>query len=119
MNWCRSVANFGLKAIGVEKLVMGIPFYGRAWGDKGTSRALIYNTTEWHMKEYGAEDFRRVNGIPTFTYNVNVRVTVYYEDVYSLAARMYMYRNQGVRNVGFWRLGQEPVAIWQYIKLDK
>jgi spore germination protein YaaH len=119
MNWCRSVANFGLKTIGVEKLVMGIPFYGRSWGDKSTSRALIYNTTEWHRQEYDAQNFRRVNGVPTFIYDVNVRVTVYYEDVYSLATRMYMYRNQGIRNVGFWRLGQEPIDIWRYIKLDQ
>jgi hypothetical protein len=118
MGWCRAVADFGLKSIGIEKLVMGIPFYGRSWGDKSTSRAMSHSTTEWHRQEYGAKNFRRVNGIPTFTYDVNVQVTVYYEDVYSLAARMLMYRNQGVQNVGFWRLGQEPVAIWRYIKLD-
>jgi hypothetical protein len=118
MNWCRAVADFGLKSVGPEKLVMGIPFYGRGWGDKSTSRALIYSTTEWHKQQYGADDFRRVNGIPTFTYDVNVKVTVYYEDVYSLTARMRMYRNQGVQNIGFWRLGQEPVRVWRYIKLD-
>jgi hypothetical protein len=117
MNWCRSVADFALKSIGPEKLVMGIPFYGRSWGDKRTSRAMLHSTTEWHKREYGAQNFRRVNGVPTFTYDVNVKVTVYYEDVYSLASRMYMYRSQGVRNVGFWRLGQEPAAIWRYIKL--
>jgi hypothetical protein len=118
MNWCKSVADFGLKSIGAKKLIMGIPFYGRGWGDKSTSRAMTYSTTEWHRRQYGADDFRRENGVPTFTYDVNVLVTVYYEDVYSLAARMFMYRNQGVQNVGFWRLGQEPAAIWQYIKLD-
>ena len=118
MNWCKAIADYGLHAIGQEKLVMGIPFYGRGWGDKSTSRALTYSTTEWHKQEYGAENFRRVNGIPTFTYDVTVKVTVYYEDEYSLAARMRMYRNQGVQKIGFWRLGQEPPGIWQLVKLD-
>lgn len=119
MGWCKSVADYSLHAIGQEKLVMGIPFYGRSWGDKSTSRALIHSTTEWHKEEYGADNFHRVNGIPTFTYDVTVKVTVYYEDEYSLAARMRMYRGQGIRKVGFWRLGQEPPGIWQLVSVEQ
>lgn len=118
MNWCKAIADYGLHAIGQEKLVMGIPFYGRGWGDKSTSRALIHSTTEWHKEEYGAQNFHRVNGIPTFTYDVTVKVTVYYEDEYSLAARMQMYRGQGVQKIGFWRLGQEPPGIWQLVNIE-
>jgi spore germination protein YaaH len=118
MNWCKDVADYGLYAIGQQKLVMGIPFYGRSWGNKSTSRALIHSTTESQKREYGAQDFHRVNGIPTFTYDVTVKVTVYYEDEYSLAARMQMYRGQGVQKIGFWRLGQEAPGIWQLVKLD-
>ncbi|MDR3355658.1 MAG: glycoside hydrolase [Spirochaetaceae bacterium] len=118
MNWCKAVADYGLHAIGQEKLVMGIPFYGRSWGDKSTSRALVHRTTESQKREYGAQDFHRVNGIPTFTYDVTVKVTVYYEDEYSLAARMRMYRGQGVQKIGFWRLGQEAPGVWNLVKLD-
>ncbi|MDR2795480.1 MAG: glycoside hydrolase [Spirochaetaceae bacterium] len=118
MNWCGAVAAYGLHAVGQEKLVMGIPFYGRSWGDKSTSRALIHSTVESHKQEYGAENFRRVNGIPTFTYDVMVKVTVYYEDEYSLATRMRMYRGQGVQKIGFWRLGQEPPGVWKLVKVE-
>ncbi|MDR2795651.1 MAG: glycoside hydrolase [Spirochaetaceae bacterium] len=118
MNWCGAVAAYGLHAVGQEKLVMGIPFYGRSWGDKSTSRALIHSTVESHKQEYGAENFRRVNGIPTFTYDVMVKVTVYYEDEYSLAARMRMYRGQGVQKIGFWRLGQEAPGVWNLVKVE-
>ncbi|MDR2660366.1 MAG: glycoside hydrolase [Spirochaetaceae bacterium] len=119
MNWCKSVAEYGLHAIGPEKLVMGLPFYGRGWGDKSTSRALIHSTTENLKRDYEVKEVRRVNGIPMFTYEVTVSVTVFYEDEYSLAARMRLYRNQGVQNIGFWRLGQETPKIWRLIKLDK
>jgi spore germination protein YaaH len=119
MNWCKSVAEYSLHTIGPQKLIMGIPFYGRGWSDKSTARALIHSTTEGLKRDYNAQDFRRVNSIPTFTYDVVVKVTVYYEDEYSLAARMRQYRNQGVQNIGFWRLGQETPKIWQLIKLDR
>jgi hypothetical protein len=118
MNWCKSVAAYALQAIGQEKLVMGIPFYGRAWGNTSTSRALINSTTEKIKKDYGVENVKRVNGIPTFTYDVTVKVTVYYEDEYSLATRVEMYRKQGVESVGFWRLGQETSGVWSLLNLN-
>jgi spore germination protein YaaH len=119
MRWCKNVASYALKTIGAKKLVMGIPFYGRSWANKATARALIAPTTNSIMKENHIDTIERDNGVPHFTYEVNVRVTLYFEDAYSLATRMDMYQNQGVNNVGFWRIGQEDTAIWSYIKIRK
>jgi spore germination protein YaaH len=117
MNWCKTVASFSLQSIGPKKLVMGLPFYGRSWGDQSTSRGLISTTTERIKRESGVGDVRRENGIPTFKYQVTVNITVYYEDEYSLATRMNMYQNQGVQAVGFWRLGQEPLGVWNLLRI--
>jgi spore germination protein YaaH len=117
MAWCRNVASYALKTIGVKKLVMGLPFYGRSWANTATARALIASSTDTILKEQNIGLVERENGIPTFTYNVNVKVTVYFEDAYSLAARMGMYRNLGVNKIGFWRIGQEDTAVWDYIKI--
>jgi spore germination protein YaaH len=119
MKWCRDVASYALKAIGSEKLVMGIPFYGRSWGNTSTSRALVNATTERIKKEHGVQDVKRVNGIPTFTYDVLVKVTVFYEDEFSIGTRVDMYRKQGVTSIGFWRLGQETMAVWGLINLER
>jgi spore germination protein YaaH len=118
MRWCKNVAAYALKTIGAEKLVMGLPFYGRSWSNTLTARALIAPTTNTIMKNYSIDRVERENGIPKFTYNVDVKVTVYFEDVYSLATRMDMYRNMGVNNIGFWRIGQEDTAVWNYIKIN-
>ena len=90
LQWCRSVAEYTLRVIGPEKLIMGIPFYGRAWGDHNPSRALLYSTTERLIRERNVAEIRRESGIPTFDYDVPVSVKVYYEDEYSLSARMEM-----------------------------
>jgi len=118
LQWCRQVAEYSLRAIGREKLIMGIPFYGRAWSDQNHSRALIYTTTEGLIKDMDVAEIRRENGIPTFDYDASIAVKVFYEDEYSLSARMEMYRTMNVASIGFWRLGQEPSGVWELIKLE-
>jgi len=116
LDWCRRVAAYSLSAIGPEKLIMGIPFYGRAWGDYTPSRALIHSTIDGIIRSNNAEVTYR-NGIPYFQYTRNVTVSVYFEDEYSLSTRMEMYRGMNVQNIGFWRLGQETTKIWNYLRV--
>jgi spore germination protein YaaH len=117
MRWCQNVASYALKTIGVQKLVMGIPFYGRSWANKTTARALIASTTDSIIKDNDITAIERENGVPKFTYDTSVHVTVYFEDAYSLAVRMDMYQTSGVDKIGFWRLGQEDTAVWDYISI--
>jgi len=118
LQWCRNVANYSMRVIGREKLIMGLPFYGRSWGDHTPSRALIFSTTQSLINNMNVSEIRRENGIPTFDYNVNVSVKVYFEDEYSQSARMEMYRSMNVLAIGFWRLGQETAKVWNIIKLE-
>ena len=119
LSWCRNVAAYSMKAIGREKLIMGLPFYGRAWGDVNPSQAYVYTGIERLINDHKITGIRRENGIPNFEYKIPVSVKVYYDDEYSLSARMEMYRALGVTAIGFWRLGQETPAVWDIIKLGK
>jgi spore germination protein YaaH len=117
--WCKRVADYALSVIGREKLIMGLPFYGRAWGHTNPSRALLYSSVETILREQRLTEIRRENGIPVFDYEVPVRVKVYFEDDYSLSARMEMYRSIGVAAIGFWRLGQETQSVWNLLRLER
>lgn len=118
LRWCRSVANHSVRTIGADKLVMGIPFYGRAWESQNHSRALIFPTTEKLIDTHNVKEIKRDNGIPTFEYKPDVSVKVFYEDEYSVSARLEMYKSMGVNAVGFWRIGQETPKVWNLIKIE-
>jgi len=119
VKWCRNVADYSLRVIGNEKLIMGIPFYGRAWEDKNHHRALVYSTTESIIEEYKIKEIRRENGIPTFDYVANLAVKVYYNDEYSISTLMEMYKSMKINAIGFWRIGQETPKVWEIIQLEK
>lgn len=119
MPWCQRVARYALDTIGQEKLIMGLPFYGRSWGSMNPNRALISSTVEGIIRDQKVTDIQRDNGIPYFKYTMPVSITLYYEDIYSLSSRLDMYKKMGVNQVGFWRLGYEARSFWSVIGLEK
>jgi spore germination protein YaaH len=118
MGWSQRVATYALEAIGPEKLIMGLPFYGRSWGDIAPNTAYVYSGIERIIREQDITEIERENGVPFFRYETPLSMTVYFEDAYSLATRLDMYKKLGVTAVGFWRLGQETLSFWPYIKIE-
>lgn len=111
LEWCRRVAAFAQGTLSPEKIVMGAPFYGRAWTDKSLARAYKFSALAKIMDEKVVNQARD-NGIPHFEYEELVKVRVFYEDRTSQLARLTQYASLGVRNVAFWRLGQEDPSVW-------
>jgi hypothetical protein len=119
MDWCRNVAAYARSVIGREKLIMGLPFYGRAWIEPSPAKAYTYPQIETLLSEHDIRDISRDGDIPTFEYETPVVVRGYYEDGFSLASRLALYRGMDVRGVGFWRLGQESPSVWDALRLSQ
>lgn len=112
LTWCADVEKFASERIPAEKLVMGLPLYGRAWSNTRGSRSLKYSdTAEIISKRRPKLKFSPATG-PYFQYRSRGRVTVFYDDTASLLDKISLYRNRGVQAISFWRIGQGPSDIW-------
>lgn len=129
MEWCNNVMAYSAKVIPQEKLIMGLPFYGRAWSNDDTAGAYKFSSVDRLFRGENAKgplsedtEISPVtidHGIPTFTVSKNVTYTFYFDNAWSTSRRLQMYKNGGVKNVGFWRLGQEDPDIWQLLQIEK
>jgi spore germination protein len=117
IEWCQKAAAYAVSKVPSAKLVMGLPFYGRAWADKKPSRAYKYSSLIDLKAEKGIGDIQRRDEIPYMEYSEVVTVRVFFDDMLSTFARLSMYRAASVRNIAFWRLGQEDPGIWRSIAI--
>lgn len=99
LSWCSNVARYALETIGAKKLVMGIPFYGRAWSEINPSRAYRYPTVQKLMQDKGVASINIIDGSNYFEYTETVKVYVYYEDYRSVHRRADMYAGMGIHQI--------------------
>jgi len=115
-SWCKDVVVFAAKNIPPEKLVMGIPFYGRSWQEKSFNRSVRTGKLEELLskenivKEYSNETGNKI------TYRDTVDITVYCDNNHSIREKLLLFRKYA-DSVGFWRLGFEQRDIWNEIDI--
>lgn len=112
VEWGSKVATYALKLLGPQKLVMGLPFYGRVWGASNPAGGYRWTGVQRLVTENAAVPERDAGGVPFFKFSKAIDYTVWFEDAVSLQIKTALYQGLGVRNIGFWRLGQEDPAVW-------
>jgi len=112
--WCTQVAQYAIKEMDRDKIIFGIPFYGRSWQDKKNDRAFKNSSIGKILTS--RTDLRDLNtSYPSFTFEDTVTVSVYYENPDSILEKARIYKSLGIHSIGFWRLGQEDRNLWNMI----
>jgi spore germination protein YaaH len=118
IDWCKKVAQYASSIIPAQKLVMGMPFYGRAWASINPSRAYKFSAITKLIEDKAIDNISFNGDIPYFKYQETVDVTVYFENAQTIMQRAKIYRDMHILNIAFWRLGQEEITVWDNLILE-
>jgi spore germination protein YaaH len=116
-DWVKAALDYATHRVLPQKVLLGIPFYGREWiqsGDLTSARTLTFAEAQNQMERLSAEHLRDERWrTPWFQYHDDTGLhTGWYEDSNSLEAKLELMQKYHLRGFAAWRLGVEDPAFW-------
>jgi chitinase len=116
-----SVEAFKKAGVPADKIVLGMPFYGRMWGQVASvSHGLFqsgkpvphayapYSVITQSMLNHGYLRYWDEKASVPFLYNAELQIFVSYEDPESIAAKCRYVQKQNLGGVMFWEYSNDP-----------
>ncbi len=114
-----------------EKIVIGLPFYGRLWGGNNKGSGISLKRAHELINQTSAKIyFDEKSKTPYAKFNVNNsniilngkplkngEYTLWFEDENSLREKMKLAEKYKIKGTGNWSAGQENDGIWDYYEL--
>ncbi|HVP18852.1 MAG TPA: glycosyl hydrolase family 18 protein [Spirochaetia bacterium] len=116
--WCSTVLDFTQSVIDNDKIVMGLPLYGRAWQDKRLARAMGFQNVQDLIAAKNARASYQSELGSFFEYSESVTVKVFYDDVRTLREKLQLYQSKNVASVAFWRIGLGSSDLWNGVRSE-
>ena len=136
LSYVENAIKYAVSLVPKEKIVLGLPFYGRIWSDAGgypNGYGITNTKIAQLLKNYGGsvqldpdsqsaravitvnpEDPKPVIGgqaLDAGTY------TIWYESEDAVKAKLELVNHYDIKGTGSWALGQETGNTWNYYKL--
>lgn len=118
LEWVRQVATYAARVAGPGRVWLGVAAYGYEWV-VGTNRGVAVTASRAQAVAFQSgiphrwDDWAQA---PYYEYmRDGSRRIVYYENEYSLAAKLQVVEELGLGGITVWRLGTEVPGIWSLI----
>ncbi|MGS2777660.1 peptidoglycan-binding protein [Robertmurraya sp. GLU-23] len=131
-SWVERSIQYSLnQGVAADKIVLGIPFYGRYWkeGEATGGAGISNNRVDEMLAKYGGTvtydeasqspkaTITIKSGDPTMTIAGNKLTAgtyhIWYENHESIKAKLQLIHKYNLKGSGSWSLGQESSSIWQ------
>ncbi len=131
----KSIQSILSQGVSKDKIVLGIPFYGRIWKSDGTfkGRGVSNNKIDELIKKYnGTVSFDSNSQSPKATitipkgekitvgYNTTLdagNYTIWFENEKSIKEKLKLVQKYDLKGTGSWSIGQESKDTWDYFDL--
>jgi spore germination protein YaaH len=119
-DWVKAALEYATERVPRQKILLGIPFYGREWvqsGDDTSAHTLSFVDAQDRLEQWQApglwDDRWRT---PWFQYSdIDGLHTGWYENSRSLEAKLGLMQEYRLRGFAAWRLGVEDPAFWTLV----
>ncbi len=115
--WSEAVINYAASVIPLDKLIMGVPFYGMDFDtvDHTKSRWIFYREASQLREKHGVqEEWHESFGVPHFNYidESSHPHEVWYENGRSVAGKVSIAAKYGIRGISCWAIADENPDVW-------
>jgi spore germination protein YaaH len=121
IGFTETTISLALNKVPAEKLIHGIPFYTRVWGDENgktvSSTAAGMGAAKELLEKNGASlKWLEKEGQFFGEYvSEGIRYRIWLEDTTSLKLKLDLIEANGLAGVACWKLGLEDKAVWPLI----
>jgi len=121
IGFTETTISLALNKVPAEKLIHGIPFYTRVWGDengKNVSSTAAGMAAAKELLEKNGAELKWLPGEGQFFgeyVSEGIRYRIWLEDTTSLKLKLDLIEANGLAGVACWKLGLEDEAVWPLI----
>jgi spore germination protein YaaH len=116
LDWVKKQLDYMVTQAPKNKLVLGVPFYGRTWTNGQNGVGIRYNNVIKAVQENQATiEYHSIYRTPFAKYTTSDGSTkeIWFENAQSLQEKVRLVNDYGLKGVAAWRLGQEDTSIWK------
>lgn len=116
VDWLNQIIDFAEKEIPKEKIAVALALHGFDWS-KTNTQSVTFNKAINKMVHFKSRLKWDISSqTPHFTYfEYGQKHEVWFENSASIASKLKVLKNRGIKNVAFWRLGQEDQKIYSLL----